>query len=381
MSGIDINRFLNKFGQNYQHQKMLSSKAGAQPAQISGQLSQKAQESVEQSAVQNLKQSTTVNLRQSVQMNTLQSMDRAIYAKDLMQMPKNINEFIYMVQRGLTQSQFNQLFANQLAAQKNSLSQLQAQILAQLQGLTVSTAKEAVNFQLASQLSSSLKNLEILSGGMINLNEISLLFQKNGKEALTKLIMAMTEASKAGVTDLSQMKDMAKLINASISIAAENNPQKTLKLLLMLYLPWLPLEDGVGFDLEVEQKSNAYKESDSILNITISTVNFGTVAATLILETSNSVQISIECSENFPKPELQLRIDKEKTHYAVDSVVSYEVNKDSKTVSKNASVNVNMSQTTEINPYLLLMAHSIIKHVIDIDNNKSLGIMSHTDKF
>lgn len=381
MSGIDINRFLNKFGQNYQHQKMLSSKAGAQPAQISGQLSQKAQESVEQSTVQNLKQVTTANLRQSVQMNTLQSMDRAIYAKDLMQMPKNINEFIYMVQRGLTQSQFNQLFANQLAAQKNSLSQLQAQILAQLQGLTVSTAKEAVNFQLASQLSSSLKNLEILSGGMINLNEISLLFQKNGKEALTKLIMAMTEASKAGVTDLSQMKDMAKLINASISIAAENNPQKTLKLLLMLYLPWLPLEDGVGFDLEVEQKSNAHEESDSILNITISTVNFGTVAATLILETSNSVQISIECSENFPKPELQLRIDKEKTHYAVDSVVSYEVNKDSKTVSKNASVNVNMSQTTEINPYLLLMAHSIIKHVIDIDNNKSLGIMSHTDKF
>lgn len=381
MSGIDINRFLNKFGQNYQHQRMLSSKAGTQSAQISDQLSQKASDTAERSVVQNLKQSTTVNLRQSVQMNTLQSIDRAIYAKDLMQMPKNINEFIYMVQRGLTQSQFNQLFANQLAAQKNSLSQLQAQILAQLQGLTVSTAKEAVNFQLASQLSSSLKNLEILSGGMINLNEISLFFQKNGKEALTKLIMAMTEASKSGVTDLSQMKDMAKLINASISIAAENNPQKTLKLLLMLYLPWLPLEDGVGFDLEVEQKSNAHEESDSILNITISTVNYGTVAATLILETSNSVQISIECSENFPKPELQLRIDKEKTHYAVDSVVSYEVNKDSKTVSKNASVNVNMSQTTEINPYLLLMAHSIIKHVIDIDNNKSLGIMSHTDKF
>lgn len=381
MSGIDINRFLNKFGQNYQHQRMLSSKAGTQSAQISDQLSQKAPDAAERSVVQNLKQSTTVNLRQSVQMNTLQSIDRSIYAKDLMQMPKNINEFIYMVQRGLTQSQFNQLFANQLAAQKNSLSQLQAQILAQLQGLTVSTAKEAVNFQLASQLSSSLKNLEILSGGMINLNEISLLFQKNGKEALTKLIMAMTEASKSGVTDLSQMKDMAKLINASISIAAENNPQKTLKLLLMLYLPWLPLEDGVGFDLEVEQKSNAHEESDSILNITISTVNYGTVAATLILETSNSVQISIECSENFPKPELQLRIDKEKTHYAVDSVVSYEVNKDSKTVSKNASVNVNMSQTTEINPYLLLMAHSIIKHVIDIDNNKSMGITSHTDKF
>ena len=39
-----------------------------------------------------------------------------------------------------------------------------------------------------------------------------------------------------------------------------------------------------------------------------------------------------------------------------------------------------MAQTTEINPYLLLMAHTIIKHVIDIDNNTSAGIISHTDK-
>ena len=41
--------------------------------------------------------------------------------------------------------------------------------------------------------------------------------------------MNMTEASKAGVTDLTQMKEMAKLINASISVASENNPQKNIK--------------------------------------------------------------------------------------------------------------------------------------------------------
>ena len=44
------------------------------------------------------------------------------------------------------------------------------------------------------------------------------------------------------------------------------------------------------------------------------------------------------------------------------------------------SANINMSQTTEINPYLLLMAHTLIKHVIEIDNNKTLGITSHTDE-
>ena len=44
------------------------------------------------------------------------------------------------------------------------------------------------------------------------------------------------------------------------------------------------------------------------------------------------------------------------------------------------SASINSSQTTEINPYLLLMAHTIIKQVLDIDNNKTLGIESHIDK-
>lgn len=383
MSGIDIRRFLNSFGQNYQQARMFAAKSGANisPQNTLAQTG-KASETVSQNLGQNISNQVLSNVsQQNVQLNTLQSIDRAIYVKDLMQMPKNINEFIYMVQRGLTQSQFNQMFANQLAAQKNNLSQLQAQILAQLQGLDISTAREIVNTQLTTQLRASLKDLEILSGGMINLQDLSILLQKNGKEAITKIIMAMTEASKSGVTDLSQLKEMAKLINASVSVAAENNPQKTLKLLLMLYLPWLPLEDGVGFDLEVESKSQTGDESDSILTVTITTVNFGSVIATLVLETSNSVQVSIECGETFPKSELQLRLEGEQKLYAMDSVLSFDVKKELKPVTDKASANINMSQTTEINPYLLLMAHSIIKNVIDIDNNATLGITSHTDEF
>ncbi len=377
MAGIDLRKFMNNFAQP----QMFTAK-GAYNANIqkpAPQVPQKMPEQFVQNSAQNIAQSQTVHIEQHLQMNTLQSMDRAIYAKDLMQMPKNINEFIYMLQRGMTQAQFNQMFANQIAAQRNSLSQLQAQILAQLQGLATNTVKDAVNVQIANQLQTSLKNLDILSNGLINLSEISILLQKNGKEALTKLIMSMTEASKSGITDLTQMKEMAKLINASIAVASENNPQKTLKLLLMLYLPWLPLEDGVGFDLEVESKSSSADESDSILTVTITTVNYGQVVATLVLESSNSVQLSIKCSDKFPKTELQLRIDKDKKCYAVDAITNFEVDKDIRPVSKKAAANINMSQTNEINPYLLLMAHTIIKHVIDIDNNKSLGITSHTD--
>ncbi len=380
MAGIDIKRFLNNFAQNYRGQAFVAQGAvRTQQAMPQTPAPQIQSQPTPAPQPQNIVPKAMPEPSPNMQLNTLQSMDRAVYAKEVMGFPRNVNEFIYMLQRGMSYSQFNQMYANQLAAQRNTLSQLQAQILAQLQGLTTSTTKEMINVQLATQMQSSLKNLDILTGGMINLSQISALLQQNGKEAITKLIMSMTEASKSGITDLSQMKEMAKLINASISVAAENNPQKTLKLLLMLYLPWLPLDDGVGFDLELQQKSNSEDESDSILVITVTTINYGTVKATLFLESSNSVQVGIECSEKFPKTELQLRIDKEQKFYSMDSNVSFKTKDNGENKQQKQSANINMSQTNEINPYLLLMAHTLIKHIIDIDNGKTLGIQSHID--
>lgn len=369
MAGIDIRNFLNNFSAN---QKLLMAK-GQFNASIGQNTSQAPKAPPAAQQLENITQQSSVQTSQNLQMNTLKSIDRAIYIKDLMQMPKNINELVYMIQRGLTQSQFNKMFSNQLLAQKNSLSQMQAQILAQLQDLDISTMRQVVKTQLSNQLQSSLKNLNILSNGMINLAQISTLIQQNGKEALAKLIMNMTEASKTGITDLSQMKDIAKIINASIAVASENDPVKNLKLLLLLYLPWLPLKDGVGFDLEIEAQNKENKDGNSILTVTVTTINYGIVIATLALETSNSVQIAIECSDKFPKNELNERINSDKKHYSISTNTTFAVNKDLKPKTEKAGANINMSQTTEINPYLLLMAHTIIKHVIDIDNNLSIG--------
>jgi hypothetical protein len=369
MAGIDIKRFLNSFGQNYNNQTFAAKNANNMP-QIQPQPQPAA------GAAQNIPKPADIPKPVPVNPNTpAPSMPsntpqgQAVFAKDMFGFPRNANEFIYMVQRGMTQSQFNQMFSNQMAAQRINLSQMQAQILAQLQGLDTSAAKQMINAQLAGQVQGALKNLDILSGGMINLNQIAQMFQVNGKEAITKLIMQMTEASKAGVTDLSQLKEMAKFINASVAIASENNPQKTLKLLLLLYLPWLPLEEGVDFEVEFQQ-NNETAEGDSILIITITTLHYGNVKATLVLESSNSVQMVVECSDKFPKKELQERIEGEQKYYSMDSVVSFETNEGIKAQENTKqSASINMSQTNEINPYLLLMAHTVIKQVIDIDNN------------
>ena len=373
MADINIQNFLNNALNrqklmNAQNMNTRQASAQAQPSSSQANVSQAKTPSPQIPAQ-----------TQNLQMNTLKSIDRAIYAKDVMGMPKNINEFIYMIQRGMTQSQFNQMFSAQLSAQKNSLSQLQAQILAQLQGFDTESIQSIVNKQLSTQLQSALKNLDILPNGMINLAQISQMIQTNGKDAIAKIIMSMTEASKMGITDLSQMKEMAKLINASVAVASENDSAKTLKLLLLLYLPWFPLKEGVDFDLDIETKTGG-KENDSILTVTITTVNYGIVVVTLFLETSNSVQLVIECSEKFPKEELQIRLDGDKKHYSMDTVTTFNIKKET-TPQKDerAKANINMSQTTEINPYLLLSAHSVIRHVIDIDNNTSIGVTSHID--
>lgn len=340
--------------------------------------SQAAAESFAQNVSQNVTAQTTSSTAANLQMNTLQSMDMAVYAKEVMQLPKNLNEFIYMLQKGMTQLQFNQMFSQQIAAQKNALSQMQAQILAQLQGLTTpGQIQTIIQTQLATQLQSSIKNLALSPNGMIDLSQIAQMIQANGKEAVTKLITAMTAASKQGITDLSQIKEMARLINNSMAAAAQNDPAQTLKVLLLLYLPWLPLEEGVGFDLDIETSEDT-EESDSILTITISTVNYGTVVATLVLETSNSVHVSIECSKEFPKDELLIRIQGDEKHYSMNSVITFS-EKEAKAEEEIAKAKINMSQTTEINPFMLLMAHTVIRHTIEIDNNKSIGVTSHID--
>lgn len=294
--------------------------------------------------------------------------DQSVFVKDIMKLPKNLNELVFMMQKNITLNQLNQRFAQ---SNMRAMSQTQAQILAQLQGLSLTEAQNMIlngNKAMLNQLQTNLRNLPISSSGMINLLDISAMIQANGKDAIAKLITTMASTAKLGVQDLSQLKETAKLINASIAAASQNDSAQTMKLLMLLYLPWLPLQEGVGFDLEIETGSES-DESDSILIITITTLNYGKVIATLILETSNSVHVNIECDKEFPKDELLLRIEADEKHYSMNSVVSFETSKKStvKQEQEKPEAKINMSNTNEVNPYLLLMAHTIIRHVIEID--------------
>ena len=315
------------------------------------------------------------------QMGQLAGTDTSAYVKDLMKLPKNMNEFVYMLQRNLNQAQMNRFLAEEYAmrGRMNNLTSERAQILAQLQGMGTSEFQASLKAQLNNTLNAtSLKNLEILSNKMISMSTLAELIQSGGKDALQKIILTMANASQQGVKDLSQLKDTAKLINASVAIASKDDAAQTLKTLLLLYLPWLPLQEGTDFEIEI-QGNQENEDGESILVITITTVNFNKVVATLILETSNSVHVNIECSDKFPKDELMNRIQSEEKHYSMQSVLTFQRMEGISENVERTKAAVTMSSMDNVNPYLLLMSHAIIRNTIMIDDEASNGIITHND--
>lgn len=255
-----------------------------------------------------------------LRMNNLASVGRSLYIKDLMKFPKDMEEVLVLLQNNAEMT------------------------------------PEAVKLLTTN----------------INLATLAELIQKSGKEAMNKLILVMANASKQGITDTSQIKDAIKFINASVSVAAQENPTQILKSFMLLYLPWLPLKEGVDFDLEVESYENNEGETETSITILISTLNYGNIRVTLILVKGHSIEIFINCCEKFPKGELLKRINEEGKAHSIQSNVTFE-QKEMKNDGQQAEnitrqAKISMSNLTEVNPFLLLMANAVIRHTIELDN-------------
>ena len=139
---------------------------------------------------------------------------------------------------------------------------------------------------------------------------------------------------------------------------------------ILLYLPWLPLNEGVGFDLEVTPPDGENESNDSKLTVLIQTRNYGNVKGVFTLTTSNSVDIYIICTEDFPKRTLQKSLMEESSSHAMNSTIDIEaVEPKKKEPNDTQEAKVNLSATNEMNPYLLLMAHAFIRNTIFIDSN------------
>lgn len=310
---------------------------------------------------------------QMLQMNSLAGLDRSVFIKNLLGLPQNIGDVLFSVQNPnsplmggtLGLGCINQdLLKNQKVL--SSLFDESSPINIDPQILIANAQSQGNKVQQ--------DTVTLMFSGMISMPEISKLILQNGKQAVASLIIAMASASKQGLSN-EQIQETLSIINSCISMAESNNPAQSLKSLMMLYLPWLPLNEGVGFDLEITSQEGENDSNNSKLTVLIQTKNFGNLKGEFTLTTSNSVDVLIFCTENFPKKILQKLLMEESSAHAMNTNIDIEeVQPKTEEVNDVHETKVNLSATNEMNPYLLLMAHAFIRNTILIDNNASLNL-------
>ena len=312
-------------------------------------------------------------LTQTIQMNTLAGMDRAIFVKNLLGLPQNLSEVLISIQ-----NPNNPINGGTLGFAGLNQEMLKNQkMLASLFDENVPLNIDPNLLTLNSQNQTSKMQQDVIAlvfSGMISMSDVSKLILQNGKQSVASLIIAMASASKQGLSN-EQIQETLSIINSCISMAESNNPAQTLKSLMMLYLPWLPLNEGVGFDLEITSQDGETESNDSKLTVLIQTKNFGNIKGVFTLTTSNSVDILIICTEKFPKKLLQKSLMEESSAHAMNTNIDIEeIQPKVEEINETHETKVNLSATNEMNPYLLLMAHAFIRNAILIDNNTSLEI-------
>ncbi len=289
-----------------------------------------------------------------LKMNYIAGQERSAYIKMLLNLPQSLAELMLQLQKNrlanaeiMKNLQFMQIFSD-----ADDVKQL----LPQNQ-----QAQQAIQTQQAQQLA-------LMFSGMLRLDDVASLIKANSRAAMTQLIAVMSNASKQGI-DSSQILDTMKLLNSCVAMLEDNTPQSTLKSLMLLYLPWLPLPQGVGFELEVGAPPDDEEASNSVITVLIQTKNYGNVKGSLTLTTQNSVDVLILCSEEFPKELLHKRLTEEMKNNSVQANIDIEVLIKKQEDKDEHQAKVNLSATNEMNPYLLLMAHSFIRNTIIIDNS------------
>ena len=306
-------------------------------------------------------------LNNQLQMNQLACIDRSIYVKNLLGLPQTLGEILKLAQ-GNTPLSANTLLLNNLNEDIIKNQKALAQIFDETTELNADKLQNQL-MQTGSQTMSQKDAVALMFTGMISMPAVSDMILKNSKHAITGLIVAMASASKHGMTS-EQINETLGIINSCVAMAESGNPAQTLKSLMLLYLPWLPLNEGVGFDLEVENDNGENESNDSRLTVLIQTKNFGNVKGVFSLTTSNSIDIYIVCSEAFPKTLLQKSLMEEGTSHSMTMTIDVEAIEPKKTETvEKPEAKVNLSATNEMNPYLLLMAHAFIRNTIYLDSN------------
>ncbi|MBR6162540.1 hypothetical protein IKQ26_01440 [bacterium] len=220
------------------------------------------------------------------------------------------------------------------------------------------------------------KNSEVMEllGVLIDLNQLSSMLQQNGKNALSKLYQIIAEYNRLGVSMKGQeITELAKVINMAIRQVTSTDVQ-TLKTVMLLYLPWLPLTDNEAFKLEItEKKEESASDSEDNITLLISTVNYSNLQAAITKTGQDSVNVNVICSEDFPSNDLKNGLDEKSIKFNVPIKFESKIQENApKEKNEERKMKIFMNTSPGVNPFLLLVANSVLNIVHNIDDMNTL---------
>ena len=271
-----------------------------------------------QNIQRNFVQQSNILLTQ-MQLKQLNAMERSALLKELFNFPNDIQEFLKMV----------------LTEGKTQISQ---------------------------------KELALLMTQNLDISKLVVILQENGKEAVEKLAKMIAILNQSGIYNTQQLKELSTIINASIAVS-ETNPSQVLKNIMLMYLPWLPLTENTGFNIGFEEGSEKRnKESDDTITILITTKNFGVVKIFLFKD-GQDLNIEVTCADSFPKEDLKAAIGMDAA--VKNAKIAYVARKAAET-EESKETKISFSGTSKISPQMLLVTHTLVKLVLEIDSAQDL---------
>lgn len=214
--------------------------------------------------------------------------------------------------------------------------------------------------------------------GLLNLENLDMsklikLLDGSGKTALDKLMRMTIEFNKMGIHDTSAFKELQALINACVP-AAGTLSNSALKNLMLLYLPWLPLNEQINQDDEIGGIDQSKNEKSDSLTVFITTLNYGNIKILITKDSQTSIHVFITTKEGFPKQELIREANISQFN------VKHEIEFEEKELQLKGDeeltepkVSLISGKSNDVNPFLVLVAKTLIKSVIDIDKKASLN--------
>jgi hypothetical protein len=247
---------------------------------------------------------------------------------------------------------------------------------------TVNMLKDLLQFpknfeQLLSQLTTNPENTQqntlLLLLSTVDLTKLSSLLQSNSKQASSNLYQILAQYNQLGVSIKDeQLGQISKLI--SFVSASSNSDVQSLKTLMLMYLPWLPLTDPNAFKLEISGKnSEGGAMPDDSVTVLIATENYGNLQANIFKTNDDGIKIELISSETFPQNDFKVLMQQESKKYNIN--INFELSiKEAfnKKQNEKRETQVCMNTSIGVNPFLLLISNSLIKNVHTIDCKEKL---------